>query len=149
MRARGRAKLTSMARDVAGRNLGQPLHVGFERADLEVEIGTRRFVEPLEQARVGTRMVGAVHHQNRGAGGESALARCNFARPGNHRVNRLARKVRAVGISERQVGSENLGAVERLPYKTVAPDLAADTAPYDRGLEAEAGQNLRHLRDMA
>ena len=123
---------------VGERNLGEPLDVSFERADLEAEVGARRFIETLEQARIGMRMVGAVHHQDRRAGGEWTLARGDLACPGKHRVNRPARKIRAVGISERQVDGENLSAVERLPYEAIALDRAVDPAPYHRSIQPEA-----------
>src|SRR5262249_38515132 len=49
----------------------------------------------------------------------------------------------------RQIHRDDSRAIERLPPEAVRGYILANSTPQDRGFEAEAGQYLRQLRDMA
>ena len=62
-------------RKAGGRKLGKPPHVPGQASDLQAErTRVARLGDTRRESGVGLGMVGAVHHQDRGVGGEFALA---------------------------------------------------------------------------
>ncbi len=93
-------------------------------------------------------MIGPIHHEDRRARGEVALAARNLFGARDEAVDRFERQIGAVRIAIRQIHCQHRTAVERLPHEAIAIDVRADAAPQDCGRESEAGENLRHLRDV-
>ena len=150
MRPQRRAQFATMARRAVERHLGHSAHVVLERAGLEGHRGNlARLVDSRAEPRVRLGVIGTGHHEDRRARGEVALAAGDPFGARDEAVNRFERQIRAVGIAVGQIDRQHRTAVERFPGEAIAIHVAADSAPQHRRRESEAGQNLRHLRDVS
>src|SRR5262249_34634234 len=150
MSAQRRTQLPPMSLRAVERAASEPRNVALEWTYL-IAPGTdfAGFANSLHQARIGWSMVGAGHHQDRAAIGKNPFAFSDLARTCDEALYRPKRQIGSVRIAMRQIRREDGRAVERLPPEAVRGYILANATPQDRGFEAEAGQYLRQLCDMA
>src|SRR5699024_8588382 len=92
-------------------------------------------------------MIGSVHPEHRIAhmGASTPFERFDP----RHEIRSVPGHAGTVAVPLGQIFRSYGGSVGRFPAKCRGLHRGWDTAPHDGILEAEPGQNLRHLRDMA